>query len=84
MWIETTRSYRTENRLNSKPGIHMARGTRDDFNQSDRQALTNREIMPHTIRGTTIVLETISTYVIGCYVDMKRQGTYDDGYRYTA
>ena len=52
--------------------------------QQCTQALANRAIMPHAIRGTTVVLQIISTFVIGCYVDMKRRGTYDDGYRYSA
>jgi len=64
----------------------------DMARQQCTQALTNRAIMPHTIRGTTDVLKIISTYVIGCYVVTGTpltmitwlQGTYDDGYRYTA
>jgi hypothetical protein len=33
---------------------------------------------------TITVLQIISTFMIGYYVDMKRQGTHDDRYSYTA
>jgi len=56
----------------------------DCARQQCMRALTDGAIMSHAIRGTMIVLQIISTFVIGYYVDMKRRGTYDDGYSYTA
>jgi hypothetical protein len=48
------------------------------------RALANGAIMPQAIRGTEDVLQIVSAFVIGCYVDIKRLGTDDDGYSYSA
>ena len=35
------------------------------------RALANGAIMPQAIRGTEDVLQIVSAFVIGCYVDIK-------------
>ena len=49
--------------------------------QQCTRALTDGAIMPHAI--PVDVLQIISTFMIGYYVDMKRRGTHDNGYNYS-
>ena len=53
--------------------------------QQCMRALADGAIMPQAIRGTEDVLQIVSAFVIGCYVDpCVRVGIGDDGYRYSA